>query len=171
MKLIDSKGRIFNKINIIDLIIIFLFILCIIALVKFTFFKQDYLTHKDFYIKVHFENVLLEDINKFSYGIKYLDLNNESYLDAPNSSIFNCSMLRGKILGFDDKNNSSVNENETYICEATVFLKVHTLLIDDIYYYNSFPITLKADFTIDDQNIKLGYGKILEIYDGNITVD
>src|SRR3989344_5874651 len=89
--IIDAKGRIFGKVNILDLLVLAIFVLGLFIAIKFIFFKPNFFHYKNMFVEVSFSGVPLNYLVNFSNEKNYLYLDNESYLLFPDNNAAVCS--------------------------------------------------------------------------------
>lgn len=112
MKLIDKKGRLFGKINILDFIAIaFVLLLIVLATFKVSNKELSDLSTRDEMIKVEVQTSIIMDKGYFEV-VKVGDKLGETkhYLDA---EVTNIEILPVEILTEDEEGNSSVVEDPT----------------------------------------------------------
>lgn len=114
---IDSKGRFFGKINLVDITIAIILLLAAFIAVKFVFFPTNYFHYEDFLVEVNYTGIPMENLGHLHFGKNYLNNDNNSYLILPKDNKVMCSHKINSDQLFEYMvSNGSVSKKNTTNC-------------------------------------------------------
>lgn len=175
--IIDNKGRIMGKINVVDLTLLIIIVLGAFILIKFTFFRPEYFLYKDMVVDVKFSDVAMQDIIKISRsGAEYRAyIDNDSYLMLSKSSVV-CIDKIGTIkieYLLSELKNAVANvgyDSKYYECIINSKFLLKTRVFDTGMFYKDmgYLITKGGYFSVSIGDITLTKGNIESFYDAEV---
>lgn len=171
--IIDSKGRIFCRINILDLAISIIIILGAFVAVKFMFFRPEFFHYERVVFDAEFTNVSLADLAGLKEGKNLLYPGNDSYLIMKRGDTFTCFNEDNAVISYSFNDSYSVgtkhisiHDFKEYICNGAFLLDVTARRIDDSLFYESHYVHEGEHLAINVDGSQWDKGNVVRVYNG-----
>lgn len=155
--IIDNKGRISGKVNIVDLTVLVILTLAIFIAIKFIFFNPNFFYYKDVVVEANFSEIPLSNLTHLSKGKILLYLDNDSYLILSEKDFARCSNKRKEIeLVY------YFNDSYSILAKTLTVNCIHNSKhLSDVHYFNeeylSIPKTTSFNCNRIDGHARLTY--------------
>lgn len=189
-RIIDRKGRLFGRVNLLDLAVLSILAVAMFIAVKFIFFRPDFFMYKDVVAEISFNGTPLSDMTSLSKGKNFLYDDKNSYLLISETIYANCSNRGSRNLEYyfndshfvlTEKMLIDLKQNGTIISLENIKTKLSKEReaipdIKDYTCYADFLFKIKTRI-INDMPFyergwyKIGKGNYFEARVGNITIN
>lgn len=153
--IIDNKGKVFGKVNIVDITIIVIIILLLAIIIKFIFFPVNYFQYRYFLAEINYTHIPRQDLSLLSIGNNFLYGDDNSYIVVPEGKQVDCYIY--------------ITAEETNVTANTSTGDYIPRMMQDLCYFTALPMNSSAGTNWPEENAGKKSNMVCQKNVGNLT--